>query len=159
ERRGHIRRRGPGRGGQPCLVLSKQRVDGVEEWRVVLLEVEVEHDQRPRVALVLRERAFHDWTDLVEEVPFERRGAIQLRRVVRDEDLETAARSILSPIEVLLDRDGQASRKRTVDAIGPAVVLRIRIVGVEQHALAWTETLLREPGIREHTDCERSGKT
>ena len=66
---------------------------------------------------------------------------------MRDDDLKTAARPILHPIEVLLDCDGQAGRQRAVDAIAPAVVLRIRVVGIEQHALARTESLLREPGI------------
>ena len=46
---------------------------------------------------------------------------------------------------ILFDRDGQPGRQRTVDAIAPAVVLRIRVVGIEQHALAGTESSLREP--------------
>jgi hypothetical protein len=73
---------------------------------------------------------------------------VELGCVVRDDDLESAARWILLPVQVLLYGDGQPRRQRAGDAIGPAAVLWICVVGVEQHPLPGAEPARRERGAR-----------
>src|ERR1700733_7144692 len=90
-------------GRQPVFVLPQYLPDGFEQRRLIVLEIEVQNDHWPLVALVFRDGFFHDRANLLEEIVFE--SLLFSSRVgsVRDDNAAFASSRVNIPGEVLLD--------------------------------------------------------
>src|SRR5262252_1887951 len=115
------------------------------------LEIEIEREDRPGVAALLRQRAFDDRPHALEEVVAHRRlGAVEpegglLAIVVGDQGSASAGDRVTIPDQILLDRERRARRECAIDPVHPAPVVWVAVVRVEQDARAWREL---RPGWR-----------
>src|SRR5262249_1040759 len=116
-----------GGGRDPGFVLAEEIPDRPEEGRRHRLEVEVQNDEGPAGAVVVREGLLDDGSDALEEIGPEvglPAGDILL---VRYHDSPLAGGPVDIPREVLLDTNGEAGPERTVDAVGPFALVRVAV--------------------------------
>jgi len=122
---GGVRIRGFDRGGQPRLIAAQNLPNGMENFRAVVFEIEVEVDQRPMRAIVLGKCLFDEGLNALEKIRFEiGLGAFGLSGV-RDDN------AALIPGKVLLDRDWVSGAESAVDTVGIAAIVGVAIVGVD----------------------------
>ena len=102
---------------------------------MAVLEVQVQRDNWPLIPRVGLKRARCHRADPFEEVP--QRGLMTGERLAMGDDrMRGRRRSGRPPDEILFDGERRARGERAIDAIGPATLIRVRVVRVEEHVFA-----------------------
>src|SRR5665213_1021503 len=103
----------------------------LEQRVLIVLEVEMQNDDRPLVALVFGNCFFDNGADLLEKIIFEAGLSAGWVWRVRDDDAALSRRGINIPGEVLLDGDGEARIKGTLNAIVPLPIVGVAVMGIQ----------------------------
>ena len=128
------------------------------------LDVEVQSDDRPHVAMLFARGLLDQRPDALEKVVAHRRfltGETKRRfagLVVGDERSAHSSRRIAEPHEILLDGERRAGRQCPIDPVGPATVVGITVMCIEQHACTRLEGRVHrrradEKRARRHDPC------
>ena len=96
----------------------------MQQSRLVVLEIEVENNDRPSVALVFPQRLLDNRPHALEKVWLQ--SGLRSRRLgrVADDDV------VDIPGKILLDRDREPKTQGAVETVGPTALIGIAIVSV-----------------------------
>ena len=131
----HDRRRGAGRAGEPSLVLGEEFQHGLMVRGLIRLEVEVQGDQGPLVALIVFERLLDDGAHPFKEV-VAHVGLTAIWLVAVDEEAAASAGGGVDvPSQVLLNGEGQSGLEGNFNAVLILAVVGIAVVGIEHHPI------------------------
>src|SRR5271157_6037618 len=111
-------------GGVPSIVLAQKIPHGAQQGCAVVLEIEMQHDQRPVRAIVLPQRLLDDGPHAFEEIIAQQRLGAGGFGSVR---YHYAA---LVPSQILLNGDREASSQCAIDAVRPLALIRIAVVSI-----------------------------
>ena len=103
----------------------------MQQRRVEGLEIEMEYDERPVGAVVLRQRLFDYRTDMFEEVLAQRGFGAGRLGTVGDYRASFPGRWIHKPGNVLFDPDGKTALESAVQPVGPLAVVGVAVMRVE----------------------------
>src|SRR4051812_10265918 len=157
ERRKHAVIPGFRSGRNPRFMERKQVPNGLNGRKAVVFEVEMDHNQRPRILLGLFQCPFNDGPDAFEKMSLQCWVGGTGGGAVSDTCRHLPAGGVAKRCNILLDRDGKSRRERAVDAISPFAVVRIAVMRIQERLAAMdAKQIVRGPeGFRHLHDQER----
>ena len=111
------------RRGQPVVILVQHFRDRLQVLDRIVLDIEIQRDQRPVSLVAFFQRLFHDRTHLREEVGFNR--GIVTRHGLRSMD---QPRMAVHPSEIFLHHERDAGGDRAVEPVAVLAVIWKRVV-------------------------------
>src|SRR5262249_28316471 len=156
---GEVSRVGGLAGGRdPGFVFAQKLPNGAQQLGLLRFEVEVEDDQRPAGAIVFGESFFDDGADAFEEIGAQGGFGACCLAGVRNHGPALACGGIDAPGQVLFDSNGESGLESAVDAVAPASVVWVAVVGIEHGSVAIEEIerrLRAEDRRGKQTNCDQ----
>src|ERR1700728_3943973 len=136
----------------PRLILAQKLPDGVKNCGLVVLEIEMQDNDRPLLALIFGNSLLDHGAHLLEEIIVKSRlGAGGLGRV-RNHDAALAGSWIDIPCQILLDGNWKSRSKSALDPVVPFAFVRIAVMRIQN----WLVVIEKVQVLALCKDCRQS---
>ena len=128
---------------QQVFVLAEHLPDGLEQRCLVILEVEMQNDERPLTAPIFCDDLFHNGTHLLEEIVLQCGFLTCWVGRVGDDNATFAGRWINVPGKVLLDGYRKAGVESSLNTIIPMSLVGIAVMRIQNGLVVIQEVQIR----------------